>query len=316
MIRNLAFTKKGTIRRNLPLEHLEDEEIAWYWVDFHTPDEGESSLLDSHFHFHPLAIEDCLHLLQRPKLEHYGDTHFFVVHALTDDIDEAEEVNLFLTERFLVTYHRAGVPELEEAWKKVAAEQGLAEKGPLLAAYTVIDKLVDGYFPRVYELEDRLDEMESNVTNKTIETLMNEVFAVRSSLLKLRRTIVPMRDLLYRIINSQRIRSLETHLYYFTDIYDHLLKLTEMVESNREMTAELRDSYLSLNSNRMNTIMKTLTVITTVFMPLSFLAGVYGMNFAYMPELQWKGGYYAVLGIMAVLGGGMIIWFLRKGWFR
>ena len=124
-----------------------------------------------------------------------------------------------------------------------------------------------------------------------------------------------MRDLLYRIINSEKIADVRVQLAYFTDIYDHLLKLAEMLETNREMTADLRDSYDSLRSNRMNSIMKTLTVITTIFMPLTFIAGVYGMNFVHMPELEWQDGYFLVLGVMLLLGIGMFLWFKRKGWF-
>ncbi|MEW8987450.1 MAG: CorA family divalent cation transporter, partial [Bacillus sp. (in: firmicutes)] len=116
-------------------------------------------------------------------------------------------------------------------------------------------------------------------------------------------------------INSERIEGVQSHLLYFTDIYDHLLKLSEMIESNREMTADMRDSYMSLNSNRMNTIMKTLTVITTIFMPLTFVVGIYGMNFDNMPELHWQWGYFIVLGVLIVGGIGMYAWFKRKGWF-
>ncbi|MNY35478.1 Magnesium transport protein CorA [compost metagenome] len=149
-----------------------------------------------------------------------------------------------------------------------------------------------------------------------MEELMSQVFNVRGRLLKLRRTIVPMRDLMYRILNSQHVQSNGEERIYFGDIYDHLLKLTDMIEVDREMTADLRDSYISLNSNRMNSIMKTLTVITTIFMPLTLIAGIYGMNFRVMPELDWKYGYFGVLLLMLVLGAGMVRWFRRSGWFK
>jgi magnesium transporter len=122
--------------------------------------------------------------------------------------------------------------------------------------------------------------------------------------------------LLYRIINSERLAGQKDRLVYFTDIYDHLLKLSDMIESNREITADMRDSYMSINSNRMNKIMKTLTVSTSIFLPLTFLVGVYGMNFHNMPELSWSYGYYTLLIIMAIIGCGMILWFRKKGWFK
>ncbi|BBP87881.1 hypothetical protein BsIDN1_14990 [Bacillus safensis] len=135
---------------------------------------------------------------------------------------------------------------------------------------------------------------------------MNEVFGIRSDLLKLRRTIIPMRDLLYRIVNTNMMKSDPNRHAYFNDIYDHLLKLTEIVESNRDMTADLRDSYQTLNSNRMNAIMMTLTIVSTIFIPLTFIVGVYGMNFDNMPELHWKYGYFGVLIFMGLLVTGML----------
>jgi magnesium transporter len=123
-----------------------------------------------------------------------------------------------------------------------------------------------------------------------------------------------MYELLYQAINSERIEGIKDHLVYFTDAYDHLLKLSEMIESNREITADICDSYISINSNRMNTIMKTLAVITTIFMPLTFIVGIYGMKFDHMPELHWQWGYFIVLGILFSIGIGMYLGFRRKGW--
>jgi magnesium transporter len=164
-------------------------------------------------------------------------------------------------------------------------------------------------------IEDHLDEIEENTRGLSKNILMDQVFEIRADLLKLRRTVVPMRDLLYRILNTERLAEVQEQHVYYTDVYDHLLKLSEMIDGNREMTADLRDSYISLNSHRMNKIMMVLTVITTIFMPLTLIAGIYGMNFSYMPELQSKYGYYCVLGLMALLGFLMYLWFRRKGWF-
>lgn len=145
---------------------------------------------------------------------------------------------------------------------------------------------------------------------------MDEVFDIRSELSKLRRTVMPMRDLLYRIINSERMTQVSDQKIYFQDIYDHLLKLAELIEANRDFTSDIRDSYISINSDRMNQVMMTLTVITTIFMPLTFIAGVYGMNFEHMPELEGKYSYYIVLGVMFILAMVMTIFFQRRGWFR
>lgn len=319
MIRTMAVTHKGEVLTGLPLQSIAISDYAWIWADFAVPTAEETLLLDTYFHFHPLAIEDCMHILQRPKLDHYEDVQFFVLHALNDRTLEAEEVDLFLSKSFLVSYHHQEKPEMEEAWERVGAEihsrKGWSG-GPVAAAYTVMDKLVDKYFPSLYSLEDELADLESMGSRESVEELMSQVFNVRGRLLKLRRTIVPMRDLMYRIVNSQHVQSNGEERVYFGDIYDHLLKLTDMIEADREMTADLRDSYISLNSNRMNSIMKTLTVITTVFMPLTLIAGIYGMNFRVMPELNWAYGYPVILLLMLVLGAGMFRWFRRSGWFK
>lgn len=316
MLRTFAVTQHSGTKHNISLEELTQPDIAWYWVDFSAPTEEEALSLERHFHFHPLAIEDCFHLLQRPKLDHYGDVHFFVLHALNQLDLTAHEVDLFIGGNFLVTFHHQQLQELEDAWQRITADNGIWEKGHLYAMYTVVDKLVDQYFPAVYQIEDQLLDIEADGGRKISHALMNDVFNIRSKLLRLRKTIVPMRDLLYRIINSDRIAGMKEQHVYFADIYDHLLKLSEMIDSNREITADMRDNYISLSSNRMNTIMKTLTVITTIFMPLTFIAGIYGMNFNYMPELEWNWGYFAVLGVMLCIGLGMFAWFRRKGWFE
>lgn len=316
MIRTLAVTTDFAVIHDLTLEELTAPNVLWYWVDFYNPNEKEASKLKDHFHFHPLAIEDCFHFMQRPKIDHYQNVHFFVMHAINAKTLDAEEVDMFLSSNYIVTFHLHESREIEDAWTRVSEQENLRNQGQFYAAYLILDNLVDQYFPSVYQIEDALDDIENNMNAEAIDALMNQVFEIRSQLLKLRRTIVPMRDLLYRIISSDRIEQVREHLVFFTDIHDHLLKLSEMIDSNREITADIRDSYISLNSNRMNTIMKTLTVITTIFMPLTFIAGIYGMNFAYMPELEWHWGYFAVLVIMIGIGLGMFTWFQKKGWFK
>jgi magnesium transporter len=314
MIRTIAITKDFEILIDLPIESLNDARIAAYWVDFFRPTEDEAKLLASFYHFHPLAIEDCFHFLQRAKLDYYDGYNFFVMHALNQQTLAPEEVDMFLGANYMVTFHFSPVMGIENVWKRATNDVDMWKKGITYLAYHVMDKLVDEYFPVVYQIEDQLNDIENRTNNQSMRRLMDEVFAIRSDLLKLRRTVIPMRDLLYRILNSERLDTAREHKAYFADIYDHLLKLTEMVESNRDLTADIRDSYLSLNSNRMNKIMMTLTVISSIFIPLTFLAGVYGMNFEYMPELTWRYGYFLILGVMVVIGMGMLIWWRRKGW--
>ncbi|MBM7568998.1 magnesium/cobalt transporter CorA [Paenibacillus sacheonensis] len=315
MIRILAVTDDHQVLQLSSLGELAGHKVRWYWADFSSPSSEEAKLLDSYFHFHPLAIEDCLFYLQRPKMDHYDDVHFLVVHAMSQDTLQAQEVDLFIGPNYLVSYHLHPRHELDRAWEKVLHKPHKEAHGCLHAAYTVIDELVDEYFPAAQAIEDQILEFETGPQEQGIQQKLAQVFEIRNKLLKLRKTVVPMRELLYRVLNTQRIEDLRHFHLFFTDIYDHLLKLSEIIDSNREMTSDLRDHYMSLSGNRMNTIMKTLTVITVIFMPLTFIAGIYGMNFSYMPELTWHGGYFGVLFVMAALAVLMYAWFKVKGWF-
>lgn len=316
MIRVLAVTQDHQILHAVNLDILKRNDIKWYWADFNLPNEEESQLLDTYFQFHPLAIEDCLHYLQRAKLEYYDDYSFLVIHAINHNPLEAREVDLFVGKDFVVSFHFHELQEIESTWKYFRHLKDIGKKGSLDVAYKVMDELVDMYFPVIYKVEERIQGLEMYGRRGTMHALINEIFSIRGDLLHLHHTITPMRELLYRMLESDHIPIEQNKRAYFQDIHDHLVKLGQLIETNRAITSEIRENYLSLNSYHMNSIMKTLTVITTIFMPLTFIAGIYGMNFKNMPELTWKYGYFLVLGIMGVIGIGMVLWFRKKGWFR
>ncbi|MBZ9689676.1 magnesium/cobalt transporter CorA [Clostridium estertheticum] len=315
MIRTIAITKDLKLICDLPLETLSKDNIMWYWMDFNNPNQEEISLLDNYFHFHQLSIEDCVFSLNSPKLDYYDDYNFFVLNSLNQDTLDPVEVSLFVGNKYIVSYHDSELNELDEAWQRAKTNKKNWDKGPSYIAHQILDKIVDSFFPAINKIQDKLDEIENNVKKKPIHTLMDEIFGLRSDLLKLRRTVNSMRDLLYRILNSERLIGFHEHKLYFSDIHDHLVKLSDMVASNREMTSDMRDNYLSINSTRMNKNMMVLTVITTIFIPLTFIVGIYGMNFQNMPELTWKHGYYVVLLIMAIIATQMFLWFKHNGWF-
>ncbi|PLS16487.1 magnesium and cobalt transport protein CorA [Bacillus sp. M6-12] len=316
MIKTCVVTKDDQMIYDVPLKDIKEMEPKWYWADFCNANEKEVRFLSDHFHFHPLAIEDCLDSLnQRPKLDFYDDYQFIVLHALSVEHLHPVEVDLFIGEDFLVTFHNQKVSQLDLLWERTKTYEYF-QKGPFFLMHAIIDKLVDDYFPLMYKLEGELNSLEDNADDESISELMERVFDVRADLSGIRRSILPMRDLLYRIIHSDRLNYLKEQQLYFNDVHDHLLKLVEMLELYRDFSSDIRDSYLSMNSNTMNTIMMTLTVITTIFMPLTFVAGVYGMNFKNMPELDWKYGYFAVIGFMTVIALLMLLYFLKKGWLH
>ncbi|MEH6942467.1 magnesium/cobalt transporter CorA [Bacillus sp. JJ722] len=314
MLRILALDHDNQILINPPLNVL--DAMQWYWVDFNTPTDEEAQLLHTHFQFHPLAIEDCMHELQRPKLDYYENLNFLVIHSINRKSNETNEIDLFISEQFIVTFHLEEQEEIDAVWNLFQRPQDVSKFSPIEIGYKIIDKIVDSFFIIVQQVEDRLLDIEnSDEVKKGKNSVITNTYKVRKDLLKLRQTILPMRDLIYRILESKRFIIQEHKRAYFQDIYDHLLKLSEMIESNRQLTADIRDNYISLNSFRMNNIMKTLTVITTIFMPLTFIAGIYGMNFLNMPELEWHYGYFIILGVMFSIGVIMFLLFKWKGWF-
>jgi len=316
LIRTFGLKKDSDASFNFNLDSLGEHDFQWYWVDFDNPSEPEIDWLRKYFKFHPLSIEDSIYSLNKPKLDYYEGYSFFILNALKRGTLGPSEISLFVDQNYIISFHTESLTEIDEAWERVTGERSNWEKGPSFVAYQILDKIVDQYFPAVYEIEDKLDRIDSNLDNKSSHKLLDDVFQIRGDLLKLRRIVTSMRDLLYRILNSERLPSFKEHKLYFSDIHDHLLKLTDMIESNREITSDLRDSYLSMNSNWMNKNMMVLTVITTIFIPLNFVAGIYGMNFENMPELNWKYGYFIVLGVMIGIGISMFLWFKRKGWFN
>jgi magnesium transporter len=316
MIKTVAINKERKIVTNIEVAELKSDQYKWFWIDFESPTEEEINFLKEPFHFHPLAIEDCIHTLQRPKLDYFDDYTFFVTQTINSDTKEKEEVNFFLGANYVVTFHQNKSIEIDDVWQRLLLTKNLKNWEPSHVLYSVLDKIVDNYFPLVYQIEDALNDIDENIDKRSMKALLEHLFDARHDLLLLRHTVAPMRDLAYRMINSQRLTEIVHKKEYFSDIHDHLLKLMEMIEASRELTTDIRDSYLSLNSHETNRVMKVLTIITTIFMPLTFIAGIYGMNFEHMPELLWERGYFGTLFIMFLIGSSMFIWFWIKGWFK
>lgn len=316
MIHILAQTNKGELLTNLSLDSVSMENITWYWVDFETPTNEEIALLRTHFHFHNLSIEDCIGNLERPKVDYYETYNFFILHALNEDTLEPIEVDLFVGNNYVVSFCQTKRKEIESARQKILNMANEAAQDPAYITYAILDKIVDSYFPMVYRAEDALNEVNILAAEHKIQDLIYRIFDIRMELLKLGHIVNSMKELLYRIVNSRHLQGLHENERYLNDIYDHLLRLSDIIETNREITADVRDNYLSINSNKMNRIMMFLTIITSLFIPLTFIVGIYGMNFDYMPELRWKYGYFLILGIMALIVIFMLLWFKRKGWFN
>ncbi|MCL1949914.1 MAG: magnesium/cobalt transporter CorA [Turicibacter sp.] len=313
MIRIQGLTTEGVVVTIPALEDTLKENIRWFWVDLNSPSEDESRVLKEFFDFHPLAIEDCLKYANRPKVDAYADYWFVVFNRYHPHRSKPEEFNVFLGEKFLVTYHAEAAYEIDQLF-----QNGFSPKWetPHHGFQAIFETLVNILFAPLYEIEDQLAEFDGMVHYPALKKTMNEVYKIRINLSKLRKTALPMRDLSYRVLNMENIGITDETRPYFGKIYSHLAQLNEIIEDCQELTADIRDSYFSLSGEYLNGIMKTLTLVSMFFMPLTFITGLYGMNFTYMPELQLRHGYLMVWVAMVVVTIIMYGWFKKKKWFE
>lgn len=276
------------------------------------------------FGLHPLALEDVVNVHQRPKLEHYDDYQFLVARMPIPDGGrlQTEQISLFLGRNFVVTFQEGFPGDCMDPVRHRLREVHLRlrNKGADYLAYSILDALVDSYFPVLETYSDRLEYLEEEVLGKPDRHTMLQLQLVKRDLLTLRRVFWPLREALSGLLKDPSAMIQDETRLFLRDVSDHTVQLFDILETYREIAAGLVDLYLSSVSNRMNEVMKTLTVVSTIFIPLSFIAGLYGMNFDpdmspwNMPELRWRFGYLWALGIMAGVALGLLLWMRSRGW--
>ncbi len=296
-------------------------ETGVLWLDvWGLSDPAVVKAIGDRFGFHPLALEDVLNIPQRPKVERYPD-HLQVVLREIQYPEEPEQLSLFLADRLVVTFQERPGDPFGPLRERIRSGKGRVRSlGADYLAYSLCDAVLDAYFPVLEKLGDLVEELEERVMTEPIPETLREIREVKRKLIEVRRAAWPARDAMNELIREESplIRN-ETKIF-LRDCYDHAIQLMDMVETYREMAASLFDEYLSAVSNRMNEIMKVLTIMATIFIPLTFIAGLYGMNFDRqaspfnMPELGWRYGYPGVLLVMGVVAAGMIYFFRKRKW--
>lgn len=279
------------------------------------------------FGLHPLALEDAVNQRQVAKCEDYTNHIFFVSRILNagdDPETESEQFNMFIGQGFLITFQEFAGDCFDPVRERIRSHHGRVAAGSAdFLAYSLLDILIDSYFPLLDALGDQLDEAENQIGTGSARSTIEAIHDCRNRLLVTRRAIRPLRDAISQLMRapSELIRD-ETKLF-LRDCFDHTIQLTELLETQRELCSDVRDFHVSMITYRMNEIMKVLTIIATIFMPLSFIASVYGMNFKSddahplnMPELAWKYGYLFALGLMLLTAIAFLAWFWRKGWLE
>ncbi|OGI15646.1 magnesium and cobalt transport protein CorA [Candidatus Micrarchaeota archaeon RBG_16_49_10] len=292
--------------------------VKWINIDgIH--DIGVIEKIGKHFDMHPLMLEDILNTEQRPKIEYY-DGHIFIVLKTLEYYDiygelKVEQISLIVGPDFVITFMERESTIFDSVKARLRSGKGRIRKhGSDYLAYTLLDAIVDNYFVILEKLGDKIEDLEENlIKNPTAKTL-NKIQGLKKDMIFLRRSLWPLREVIKAFEREEVPLIKKATKIYLKDVYDHTIQVIDTVETYRDLVSGMLDIYLSSISNRMNEVMKTLTIISTIFIPLTFLAGIYGMNFRYMPELEWKNGYLLFWIIILVVLVIMVKYFKRQKW--
>jgi magnesium transporter len=303
-------------------EAFNENEVTWVDVQGF----GDRSImrqLGTMFDLHPLLLEDVVNVPQRPKSEPYGDQLLVIVRMVrsgeADDAGEPtidmEQVSMVIAKNYLITFQERHGDILDPVRKRLVANKGLIRKrGPDYLGYVIADTIIDAYYPVLEIVGDRLEGLESAVIDNPSPAVLGELNRMKNQLINLRRAIWPQREAVNELVRGDHGLISEEVGVYFRDTYDHCIQTSEVAEMYREMVTGLMNTYLSSVANRTNEVMKVLTIMASIFIPLTFMAGIYGMNFEHMPELQYRYSYAILWIAMATVAVGMLIYFWRKGW--
>lgn len=291
------------------------------WIDMEAPTREELALLEKPFRFHPLAIEDCLTREHQPKLEDFGEYLFLIGRGIDFSVSQAEEfvtlkLAAFLGPSWVVTYHRGPMRSVQSVREKFsdAASAGLVARGMDHLLYEILDHLIEHYFPVIEAVEDEIDGIEEALFHDPGDEVLDRILTAKRKTVEIKRAIAPHRDVFARISRGEHGQVDAQTATFYRDLYDSTFRLTEVADSYRDLLNGLFDGYLSVTSQRLNEVMKVLTIFATIMLPLTFVVGIYGMNFEYIPELSWRYGYFAVWGVMIAIAVGMLWFFRRRRW--
>ncbi len=299
-------------------ERMENEQVTWININgIH--DTRVAETVGRHFAIHPLVLEDIVHAGQRPKIDDYEDYVYLVLKMLTWDEDAcevmAEQVSIVLTRDSVVSFQETEGDVFSAVRGRIRKSVGrIRRMGPDYLCYALLDAIVDNYFVILEKIGERIEAIEDELMeNPTPETL-RKIHKMRGEMLFLRRAVWPLRDVVGSIERGKVSSMSDATEPFYRDLYDHTIQVIETVETCRDLVSGMLDMYMSTISNRMNEVMKVLTVIATIFIPITFIAGIYGMNFKFMPELEWRFAYPAVWIAIVVTAGVMLVYFRHKRW--
>ena len=292
--------------------------LTWINIDgIHEVENIEK--IGKHFGLHSLILEDIVNTQQRPKLEDFEHYLFVIVKMLYYDEEDREtkieQVSIILGENYVISFQEREGDIFEPIRDRIRTGKGrVRKKGADYLAYTLLDAIVDNYFVILEKIGERLEELEDKVVSDPKPETLHEIHTLKREMIFLRKSVWPLREIINSLARGESSFIQESTQIYLRDVYDHTIQVIDTVETYRDMLSGMHDTYLSSVSNRMNEIMKVLTIIATIFIPLTFIAGIYGMNFKFMPELEWRWAYFIVWGVILVVAVVMMIFFRRRKW--
>ena len=309
------------------LDQLDMEQIRKFlatgegllWVDIEDVTDEDAELLSNVFCLHPLAVADCISKnIHPPKIDDFEDYLFIIVHGINycieADVVETTELAFFMGKNYVVTTHDVPMRSVSSMLDRVRKDGRLMRRGADFLAHDIVDALVDNIMPTIEEIDEKNDQLEAEALHEPKRETLMSIMQLKRSILALTRVILPQREIVNGLSRGEYALISERAQIYYRNIYDHLVRIEMLTLGLRDMTESVLSTYLSSVSNRMNEVMKMLTLIATIFIPLTFIAGIYGMNFANMPELGWEYGYFIILIVMAVIGISLVFYFRRKRW--
>ena len=277
------------------------------------------SKLGEHYNLHPLLLEDALNTYQRPKMEQFDNCLFVVIKMLGVDQEGknivTEQMSLVLGDKWVISFQEQEGDVLDGLRERLRKKGGLArERGVDYLFYRLIDTIVDNYFFVIENISNAIEELEEEALNSPTEETLSKIQQLKKKLVNMRKSIYPLREVVLNLKNGESNLIRKETMRYLNDVYEHIIQLSDSIETHRDLLGSVMDLYLSGVSNKMNQVMKVLTIISTIFIPLTFIAGIYGMNFEYIPELKYRYAYHTTWGVMILVTIGMLIFFRRKKW--
>lgn len=310
--------EEGFSEADLPALLADNSNLVW--VDFEAPTAEDEKILSDVFRFHSLTIEDARETRNHPKVEEFPGYLFFIVHGVKSETNShnfvTRELDGYAGENYLVTFHHENFRSIDAVKRQIRAHPLACRRGIDYLLHQILDQLVDLYIPIMDDFVEAIDALEDRILHlkRGNNEILAEIMDLKRSVARLIRISSRQLNVLYRLSHGEFQRIDAAHLPYYRDVYDHLQRVTLLAENYRDLVNGLLDIHFSVIANRTNDVMKILAVFSAIVLPLSLIAGIYGMNFENMPELHSKNGYYITLGIMLIVAAGLLIYFWRKGW--